>query len=114
MTKNKRKSPRRQMSYAAWLAYEGDAHHVCALHDISQTGARLNVKNSESVPDRFILMLSANGAARRYCQVVWRQPHQVGVRFEAPPADTETTGLAPALDPDLPNQAVTEDSTEPA
>ncbi len=76
--------------------------HVCALHDISETGARLNVEGSETVPDHFILLLSANGAARRYCRVVWRQPRQIGVHFEPHPPATERARLVPALDPDLP------------
>ena len=112
--KDNRKAPRRQMSYSAWLAFEGDKLHVCALHDISETGARLNVENSATVPARFILLLSANGAARRYCRVVWRQPHQIGVQFEPHLVAPQKAGLVPALDPDLPREALAKDPTEPA
>lgn len=111
--KENRKAPRRQMSYSAWLAFEGDESHVCALHDISETGARLNVEGSETVPDHFILLLSANGAARRYCRVVWRQPRQVGVHFEPHPPATDRARLVPALDPDLPPAVSAKDPTEP-
>ena len=84
--RDKRKAPRRQMRYSAWLAYDGDDMRGCALQDVSETGARINVDNSEIVPDRFILLLSGNGGPRRQCRVVWRQPHQIGVTFEPQPA----------------------------
>jgi hypothetical protein len=114
MMKDKRKAPRRQMRYSAWLAFDGDESHVCALNDISETGARLDVDDSNALPDRFILLLSANGAARRHCQVVWRQPRQIGVHFEPHPAAAEKASLVPALDPDLPSQALAKDPTESA
>jgi hypothetical protein len=42
---------------------------------------------SEKVPENFILALSADGAATRYCRVVWRTDKQVGVEFVERPAN---------------------------
>lgn len=53
------------------------------LSDISETGARIDIDESVSVPDRFILWLSKKGAALRTCRVVWRTSSQLGVRFES-------------------------------
>lgn len=49
---------------------------------MSETGARIDVENAAQVPEHFVLLLSANGAARRVCRVVWRKAHQIGVSFE--------------------------------
>lgn len=84
--KDQRKTPRRQMRYSAWLAFDGDVLCGCALHDVSETGARIDVDNSKTIPDRFTLLLSGNGAPQRPCRVIWRQPHQIGVTFEPHPA----------------------------
>ena len=54
----------------------------CALSDVSDRGARINVHDSEIIPDNFLLLLAGNGAARRKCRVIWRKPQQVGVKFE--------------------------------
>jgi hypothetical protein len=103
--KDKRKSLRRHTSYSVWLALDGDAQHVCALLDISETGARLEVESADVVPDRFLLLLSGNGAARRKCRVVWRNDRQVGVAFEPRLVSDEHVSLAPAFDADTPSNA---------
>ena len=102
--RDKRKSPRRQMRYTAWLALDGNQLHGCAIHDISHTGARIDVENADIVPDRFVLLLSGNGKARRTCQVIWRQPHQIGVHFgprlvETVPAEPITANQVPPMEP---------------
>ncbi len=88
MLKDKRKSLRRPMRYTAWVALAPDQLHGCVLSDISETGARIDIDDSKTIPDQFMLLLSSNGAARRKCRVVWRKPRQIGVKFERrfPPA----------------------------
>lgn len=107
MLNDKRKSLRRSVRYTAWMVREGDELHGCALFDISETGARIEVEDSQNIPDQFMLLLSGNGKARRKCRVVWRQPHQIGVKFEtrlAPddrakmPMKFDEAPLAPAED----------------
>jgi hypothetical protein len=88
------------MRYSAWLALEGDVLHGCAISDISETGARIDVEDSDTLPDTFVLLLSGNGAARRKCRVVWRQPRQIGVTFGPRLAPDERAGLVPAMDTD--------------
>ena len=92
------------MRYSAWLALDGDQLHGCALHDISDTGARIDVEDAEAVPDRFVLVLSGNGSPRRQCRVVWRQPNQIGVTFEPPPGGDERASLAPSMTADWRNE----------
>ena len=70
------------MRYTAWIATGPGKLQGCALSDISQSGAKIDVEKSEKLPDRFVLLLSARGKPKRTCRVVWRQPHQIGVEFE--------------------------------
>jgi hypothetical protein len=82
MLQDKRKAQRRPIHHSAWLALSAGEFRGCMLSDVSDTGARINVEDAETLPDRFFLLLSKTGAARRVCRVVWRKSSQLGVRFE--------------------------------
>jgi hypothetical protein len=114
MFKDKRRSRRRPMRYTAWVALDADQLHGCVLADISDTGARIDVEDSETIPDRFLLLLSGNGSARRTCRVVWRQPQQIGVRFERRLAGHDRATLVPRLDADLDTAITAAKTTESA
>jgi len=64
MRNDKRKSRRQPLRYSAWMALDNDKLHSCVLSDISDTGARLDVEETNAVPDRFMLFLSGTGAAQ--------------------------------------------------
>jgi len=82
MGRENRKATRRTVRYGAWFALADGTLSDCVLFDISATGARFMLHDSALVPEKFVLVLSLNGAVRRSCQVVWRNPQQVGVKFE--------------------------------
>lgn len=96
--RDKRKSRRRTMRYSAWLALEGEVLQGCAISDISETGARINVEDADALPDHMTLLLSGNGSPRRKCQVIWRQQGQIGVRFAPRLIGTANAGLVPVID----------------
>ena len=96
--KDKRKSTRRPMRYTAWVALAADQLHGCVLSDISDTGARIDIDDSKTIPDHFLMLLSGNGKAKRKCTVVWRKPRQVGVKFERHLSAGERATLVPKLD----------------
>ena len=98
MTKDKRKALRRTMRYTAWMAFEPNVLHGCVLADISETGARIDIDDSKSIPDSFMLLLASNGSAKRKCKVVWRKPRQMGVTFTRRITDGERASLVPKLD----------------
>ena len=100
--KEKRKARRQPMRYSAWVALTAEERHGCVLSDVSDSGARIEVQDSAVLPEHFLLLLSANGAARRYCHVVWRKPNQVGVKFEAALPESSEATLAPKSDADVP------------
>ncbi len=92
------------MRYHAKLILLDDAARDCTLSDISETGARIDVETAEELPDRFTLLLSGNGAPKRSCRVVWRQPTQIGVEFERLLPPQERVGLVPQMDADFPTE----------
>ena len=78
----KRKGVRRAVTYPAFLELgDGSPPLACTLCDVSQDGAQIFVANAEKLPKEFILALSADGAARRRCRVVWQNEADLGVRF---------------------------------
>ncbi len=77
-----RRKPRRQFHYSARiLTKKNGSARTCSIADISETGARIVLAKDEELPDRFVLLLSATGEARRICRVVWRTGLTVGVQF---------------------------------
>jgi hypothetical protein len=81
---DKRRIKRRALITKAFLDVNEDAPRQCRVLDISETGARL-AADPQPLPDRFVLLLSANGAVRRICDLVWQNNGEVGVRFVKPP-----------------------------
>ncbi len=81
MFNNKRNAIRRPVRYTAWIALKAKKLHGCVVSDISDSGARLGVENTASLPDEFLLFLSSRGTASRKCRVVWRKAKQIGVEF---------------------------------
>jgi hypothetical protein len=77
-----RKKPRRQFHYDASVLLDGTSPPIaCAIADISETGARIVLQAECELPERFILMLTPSGEARRHCRLVWRNGLSAGVEF---------------------------------
>jgi hypothetical protein len=90
MIKDKRKSQRRPLRHTACAMIAPNELHGCVLSDVSDFGARIDIDDSSKLPDRFVLLLSMRGRVQRACQVVWRKPNQLGVKFERAGANAET------------------------
>ena len=84
MLSDKRKDHRRQLRYTAWISLGPKKLHGCVVADISDSGARLHVENGKTVPNTFVLLLSASGKPKRKCRVVWRRGAQIGAAFDKP------------------------------
>ncbi len=100
MINEKRRARRQPLRYTAWVALTAEQRHGCVVSDVSDTGARIDVQDSKILPDCFVLMLTSNGSARRFCRVMWRKPTQVGVKFERSLAEAAQATLAPKSDAD--------------
>jgi hypothetical protein len=92
------------MRYTAWVATGPDQLQGCVLTDVTDAGGRINIEDSTTVPDQFMLFLASNGSARRKCRVIWRNPNQVGVSFEGRRLDGEEATLVPKPDADAHGQ----------
>ena len=102
MIREKRQARRQPLRYTAWVALTADQRHGCVVSDVSDSGARIDVQDSKLIPDHIVLMLSSNGAARRFCRVMWRKPNQIGVQFARSLADAAKTTQAQKSDADAP------------
>ena len=98
MIKEKRSARRQPLHYTARVAVTADKRLGCVISDVSDTGSRIDVQDSKTIPDYFVLMLSSNGAARRIYRVVWRKLTQMGVKFERSLAAAANATLAPKVD----------------
>jgi hypothetical protein len=77
-----RTKPRRNFHYNASILIDAtSAPCPCAIADISATGARIELKAECELPERFILLLTPSGDARRHCRLVWRNGLAAGVEF---------------------------------
>jgi hypothetical protein len=82
MSSEQRRKPRKPLRHTVWVQVRGEKPTGAVMSDISDSGARLDVREPDGIPDRFIMLLSKNGQARRMCRVVWRSDRQLGVQFE--------------------------------
>ena len=78
---DKRRAKRRPLFISATLVAEPGHIFACTVHDVSQTGARIEISRPDAVPDQFTLLLTPNGFPRRDCRVVWRREGFLGVTF---------------------------------
>jgi hypothetical protein len=83
MRGDKRKTRRHRLRRNAWVLLEAGQRSECVITNISDHGAHMNVADSDSIPDSFVLLLAENGATRRRCRVIWRKPREVGVKFDS-------------------------------
>ncbi|MET4019624.1 PilZ domain-containing protein [Bradyrhizobium sp. S3.2.12] len=52
----------------------------CTIRNFSDTGAALDVTSPVGIPERFTLVIQADGT-HLACTVVWRKEKRIGVRF---------------------------------
>ncbi len=99
-----RVAPRRKVLKAG-IAASNNRHLTvsCTVRDLSATGARLRVDNMVGIPDTFVLIISVDGLEAN-CQVVWRKPNEVGVKFLGAPRIVGAK-RAQVIDPLRPTQA---------
>ena len=77
----RRKIERKSVNYPGLIVAEGQSIRQCIVVDVSAGGAKLMVRNIESLPSRFKLMWSHAENTGFDCEVRWRDPGAVGVEF---------------------------------
>ena len=79
-----RRTERKAVNCPGLIVAEGQSIRQCTVVDVSAGGAKLMVRNIESLPSRFKLMWSHAENAGFDCEVRWRDPGAVGVKFLTP------------------------------
>ncbi len=76
-----RKHARKPFRWPAKIIAANDAPQSCTVTDVSESGARLNIAKPNELPEKFVLLLTTSGKARRLCRVIWRSRKEAGVKF---------------------------------
>jgi hypothetical protein len=78
-----RKHARKPFHWRATILAGAEPARSCMVTDVSESGARLKLEKSSELPDKFVLLLTSSGTARRMCRVIWRSKKEAGVKFLA-------------------------------
>jgi hypothetical protein len=74
-------APRYRVMKAAKIEY-GGIKTPCVIHDLSETGAALDISElNGKIPRAFNLLMPEDGL-KLPCRVVWRRAFRIGVAFE--------------------------------
>ena len=65
---------------AVGIVRQSDSSMDCHVSDYSDTGACLEFKRPENVPDQFKVFIPETGTLHD-CALVWKEENRVGVRF---------------------------------
>jgi hypothetical protein len=72
--------PRHRTLKTATIEFGGGAID-CTVRNLSKTGAALEVANQIGGPEKFTLVIPADGL-HLPCRVVWRKGYRIGVTFD--------------------------------
>jgi|HubBroStandDraft_2_1064218.scaffolds.fasta_scaffold1265613_2 hypothetical protein len=77
-----RRHKRQPFHVAAWIVLnEAGPRIACQVIDISESGARIALREDIELMDCFVLTLTEAGQPQRKCQIVWRSALTLGVTF---------------------------------
>jgi hypothetical protein len=75
------RQPRRQRVLKGGKIYFDHAVIDCAVRDVSEAGAMLEIASPIGIPNNFSLVIGQQ-ALRRPCRVAWRSARRIGVHFD--------------------------------
>ena len=79
---DKKRAARKSVSQAGWITLEGGfAARPCVVQDMSATGAKVTIDDTNSLPAKLRLAFSRDARTGRACEVVWREGKTFGVKF---------------------------------
>lgn len=78
----KKRESRKSLQQSGWITLDGGfAARPCVVQDMSATGAKVTIDDSNSLPAKLRLAFSRDARTGRACEVVWRRGKTVGVKF---------------------------------
>jgi len=82
MAITKKREARKSLQQPGWITLDGGfAARPCVVQDMSTTGAKLTMGDSNVLPARLRLAFTRDARTGRNCEVVWRRGKSVGVKF---------------------------------
>jgi hypothetical protein len=78
----RKRDARKSVQQPGWITLDGGfAARPCVVQDMSSTGAKITVDDTNVLPGRLRLALSRDAKTGRNCDVVWRRGKSLGVKF---------------------------------
>ena len=77
---NQRVAARHRVLKAGTIEFNGGGLS-CTVRNISSSGAALDVTSPVGIPERFVLVVPADGL-HLPCHVVWRREKRIGIAFD--------------------------------
>ena len=78
----KKREARRSLHQAGWITFDGGfAARPCVVQDMSASGAKIVIEDSNTLPGRLRLAFSRDARTGRNCEVVWRKGKSAGIKF---------------------------------
>jgi hypothetical protein len=78
----KKREARKSVQQPGWITLDGGfAARPCVVRDLSSTGAKVTVDDSNALPGKLRLAFSRDARTGRNCEVVWRRGKTVGIKF---------------------------------
>jgi hypothetical protein len=82
MAVTKKREVRKSLQQPGWITLEGGfAARQCVVHDMSSSGAKITIDDSNVLPARLRLAFTRDARTGRNCEVVWRRGKVLGVKF---------------------------------
>ena len=72
--------PRKRTLKAGTIVFKSGGGISGVVKNLSDSGALVQVESVIGVPDNFTLLIEADHF-KRECEIVWRLPNRIGVRF---------------------------------
>jgi PilZ domain len=78
----KKRDARKSLQQPGWITLDGGfAARPCVVRDMSATGAKITIDDSNVLPGRLRLAFARDARTGRNCEVVWRCGKSLGVKF---------------------------------
>jgi PilZ domain len=78
----RKRDARKSLQQPGWITLDGGfAARPCVVQDMSATGAKITVDDSNVLPGRLRLAFARDARTGRNCEVIWRRGKSLGVKF---------------------------------
>jgi hypothetical protein len=78
----RKRETRRSLRQSGWITFDGGfAARPCVVQDMSASGAKITIEDSNTLPAKLRLALSRDARTGKACEVVWRRGKTLGIKF---------------------------------